>query len=275
MTALLGTDAVLAARATDIVAASCRLLGRRAPGRRAVALLPALYCAEVADAIRDSGCEVRCYDIPVDLSAPDMPLADEAGVVVWHHPFGLYHPPPTSDGAVVLEDACYSLHTVLGLPQRPTSELMVFSLRKLFGWPDGGLVLGRHAAAVAATAPAAEPALLARWQAVDLPSEWARAAAASRHARSRLGERLPPAPDEQVLTILPLLARRRDAVTAGLRASGIGAWHWQRPMPGCTPTKAPGAWSLWQRLLLVPLPEVDSPAYRLLGSLPLESWTAA
>ena len=273
MTALPGTDAVLAGRATDILAASCRLLGRCAAGRRATALLPALYCAEVADAIRDGGCEVRCYDIPADLSAPDVPLADEAGVVVWHHPFGLYLPPPAPDGAVVLEDACFTLHTVLGLPQRPASELMVFSLRKLFGWPDGGLVLGRRAAAMAAAVPAAERALIARWQAVDLPGQRARAAAASRHARDRLGERLPLAGfGEQVLTVLPLLASGRDAAIATLRAHGISAWHWQRPMPGCTPGTTPHAWSLWQRLLLVPVPEVNSPTYRLLCSLPLESW---
>jgi hypothetical protein len=271
--AFAGTRALLSARATAILATSCRILGRRASGQLATALLPALYCAEVADAIRDGGCEVRCYDVPADLSAPDVPIADDVGAVVWHHPFGLYLPPPPSCGPAMLEDACFSLHTALGMPWRSTPELMVFSPRKLFGWPDGGLAIGSRMADVAASLPAADADLAARWQAVDLPGQGARAAAASRHARDRLGERLPLAGfGEQVLTVLPLLAKRRDAAIATLRAHGISAWHWQRPMPGCTPETTPHAWSLWQRLLLVPVPEVNSPTYRLLGSLHLESW---
>ena len=267
------TRALLAARATGVLATSCRVLGRRASGQPATALLPALYCAEVADAISDGGCEVRCYDVPADLSAPDVPWAGDVGAVVWHHPFGLYLPPPPSRGPAMLEDACFTLYTVLGMPKLRAPELMVFSLRKLFGWPDGGLAIGSRMADVAASLPAADAGLAARWQAVDLPGEHARAATASRYARARLGDRLPLAgADEQVLTVLPLLATGRDTVIATLRAHGISAWHWQRPMPGCTPEATPQAWSLWQRLLLVPVPEVNSSAYRLLGSLPLESW---
>jgi hypothetical protein len=270
---LAGTRVLLAARATGILAASCRMFGRRASGQPATALLPALYCADVADAIRDGGCEVRCYDVPADLSAPDLPLADDVGAVIWHHPFGLYLPPPASCGPTMLEDACFTLHTVLGMSRPPAPELMVFSPRKLFGWSDGGLAIGSRMADVAVSVPAADTGLAARWQALDLPRERARAAAASRHACARLGDRLPLAgAGEQVLTVLPLLASGRDAVIATLRASGISAWHWQRPMPGCTPETTPRAWSLWQRLLLVPVPEVDSPTYRLLASLPLESW---
>jgi hypothetical protein len=271
--AVAGTRALLAARATDILATSCRMLGRRASGQPGTVLLPALYCAEVADAIRDAGCEVRCYDVPADLSAPDLPLTSDVGAVIWHHPFGLYLPPPPSRGPTMLEDACFTLHTVLDMPRRPVPELMVFSPRKLFGWPDGGLAIGSRMADVAASLPAAEAGLAARWQAVDLPGERARAAPASRHARARLGDRLPLADaDDQVLTVLPLLARGRDTAIATLRASGISAWHWQRPMPGCTKRTTPRAWSLRQRLLLMPVPEVDSPAYILLGSLPLEPW---
>jgi hypothetical protein len=167
---------------------------------------------------------------------------------------------------------------MLAMPGPPAPELMVFSPRKLFGWPDGGVAIGRRTAALGASVGAASADLAARWQAVDLPGERDRAAAASRHARAELGDRLPPAAPaaagEQVLTVLPLLASDRDEVIEVLRAGGVGAWHWQRPMRGCTPETTPRAWSLWLRLLLVPLPEVGAPAYRLLGSLPLESWQA-
>ena len=194
-------------------------------------------------------------------------LADDVGAVIWHHPFGYYLPPPSLDGPVVLEDACFTLNTMLAMPGLPAPELIVFSPRKLFGWPDGGVTIGRRTAAVGASVGAASADLAARWRAVDLPGERDRAAAASRHARAELGDRLPPAAAcEQVLTALPLLASGRNEVIEVLRAGGVGAWHWQRPMRGCTPETTPRAWSLWLRLLLVPVPEAGSPAYRLLGS---------
>lgn len=256
----------LAHRATDLLAAACGQQG-------GTILLPALYCREVGEAIAATGCRVRCYELPPDLSAPLVVVTADVRVVIWHHPFGCYLPPPRL-GPVLIEDACFTLRTVLAMPAPPDPELMVFSPRKEFGWPDGGVAVGRLADAV--RVPPAAAGLVARWRAVDRTHEVDRGIAASRYAVAELGDRLPAiVTGEQVLTLLPLRSGRRDQVIETLRAAGVGAWCWQRPMPGCTPGATPEAWTLWRDLLLVPTPTPGSPTYRLLDSLPLEPWVSA
>jgi hypothetical protein len=258
---------LLTRRATDIIAAGCREAGE-------TVLLPALYCAEVADAIAAAGCAVRCYDLMPDLSGSPLPASAGARVLIWHHPFGRYLPPPRQPGMTVIEDACFSLRTTLTIPDLAEPELMVFSPRKEFRWADGGLAIGRRATDLHAAVHPPGQDLIARWHALDWRAEVARGQAASAYAVKELGALLPPggAPGRDILTVLPLFSARRDALIEALRAKGVGAWCWQRPMAGCTLEATPRAWEIWRRLVLVPLPEPGSPVYGLIKSLGFEPW---
>jgi GNAT superfamily N-acetyltransferase len=258
---------LLTRRATDLIAAGCRDAGE-------TVLLPALYCAEVADAIVAAGCVVHCYDLMPDLSGSPLPADAGARVLIWHHPFGRYLPVPRRPGMTVIEDACFSLRTTLAMPELAEPELMVFSPRKEFGWVDGGLAVGRRAKALYAAVDPPDRDLAARWHDLDWRAKVAQGQAASAYAVKELGALLPPggASDRDILTVLPLFSARRDALIEELRAKGIGAWCWQRLMAGCTREATPRAWSIWRRLVLLPLPLPGSPVYGLIRSLGFEPW---
>jgi hypothetical protein len=260
---------LLTGRATDVIAMGCREVG-------GTILLPALYCAEVADAIAATGCDVRCYDLMPDLSGPVLPLADDVRAVVWHHPFGRYVPPPRVPGVTLIEDACYSLRTTLAMPELAEPELMVFSPRKEFRWTDGGLAIGTRAAVLRDAVSPPGQDLVTRWHALDRRAEVTRGQAASAYAVRELSTLLPPGTSAlggDILTMLPLLSARRDDVIGALRASGVGAWCWRRPMAGCAPDATPWAWETWRRLVLVPVPTPGSPVYGLLASHDFEPWS--
>jgi hypothetical protein len=91
-----------------------------------------------------------------------------------------------------------------------------------------------------------------------------------------LGDLLPaPTFGQEILTLLPLLSTNRDGAIDALRAEGVEAWCWQRPMPGCSAEKTPCAFWLWRRLVLLPVPPPRSFVYRLLSRHRFDPWPAA
>jgi hypothetical protein len=246
-----------APRATGMIAAACRL------ARRHVVLLPALFCFEVAEAIEAAGLAYRCYDVPPDLSDPWpgllAALDGEVGAALTLHPFGLRRPVPAARPADVLlvEDACHALRSAwrdgAGMGR---GDLVVYSPRKELGWDSGGVAGGARVADLGLS-PA--PAVAAAWNATDLGRAAEEGRRVTEAACAALGDQLPRVESGDVLLALPLLSRRRDDVIASLRAQGIGAWRWRRPLKGSGPRSTPGAWALRRRLLLVPLPTVPGP----------------
>ncbi|WP_435128927.1 hypothetical protein [Actinacidiphila sp. bgisy144] len=258
---------LLADRAKHLLAAAC---GQAGSG----VLLPALYCAEVAEDIEAAGVPVRVYDLGADLAPVRLPTDDRFRTLVWHQPFGRWLPPPPRDDLTVIQDACFGLRTALGMAAPPAGPLVVFSPRKEFLWPEGGLAVGGGAARLRG-AVGADASVGARWDRLDRAAEVARGLAADRAARTALGPLLPPRTvASEVLTLLPLLSATRDATIDRLRAKGVGAWCWQRPMPGCTADATPGARWLWERLVFVPTPAPGSPVYPLLAAQDFEPWPA-
>jgi hypothetical protein len=257
----------LAGRALDLLVELAR------PMRdRGVLLVPALYCAEVADALSSAGCALRSYDVPADLSPPRPAISTDVAGLVWHHPFGIWHPPPmVPPGVRVIEDACFSLRTLFARGHALGPWPIVTSLRKEFGWPAGGWLSDLTAPA---PATAHVPADLARrWSRTCFGIELAAGLAATLAARAKLGTLLPAVQDDRtVLTMLPLLSEQRDDVVHDLRSVGRPAWCWLRPMPGCTPDLTPDAWTLHQQMFLLELPEVGAETLDLLNKIRLKPW---
>ena len=242
-------------RATEIIAMACQVSGR------SVVLLPALYCAEVASAIEQIGLRYRCYDLAPDLSCHPIALSAayerDVGALVLLHPFGLSRAvaeiqPP--DQTIVIEDACHSLRTSWqGLGIGSIGHLVVYSPRKEFGWPVGGIAEGPLAATLSHMIPKA-PAVELHWQEIDLDELVCEGLRATELASGILTDRLPSLKRGEVLTALPLKSSQRDVMINRLRAKGIPAWRWIRPLKGAGPSQTPVAWALRQKLLLVPLP---------------------
>ncbi|HET7232787.1 MAG TPA: DegT/DnrJ/EryC1/StrS family aminotransferase [Longimicrobium sp.] len=271
------SGAVLAPRATELIAAACAM------GRRPVALLPALFCAEVAAAVERAGVRCRVYDVPEDLSHPAecarAALTPEVGAVVAVHPFGLARPWPQvqmGEGVVMVVDACHALrtsHAMAGLIGG--GDVVVYSPRKELGWPRGGVATGPRACELGETGPVSA-ALRRRWRERDLDASAHEGRRVTLAARAALDDLLPPGGPDEVLLALPLLSPRRDEAIRRLRGLGLGAWRWRRPLPGAGPSTTPGAWALRQRLVMVPLPPAPGPALdRILDHVsrePLEPW---
>lgn len=264
-----------AARATDIIVAACR------SARRPTVLLPALYCAEVAAAVERAGLSYRCYDVPSDL-APASPMIDlafgrDVGAVVTLHPFGLSRQPADlalPADTLVIEDACHALRTLLGRPAAgQLAHLTVYSPRKELGWAEGGAAAGPRAR-TAAPGVAADPRIEARWRRSDFDALAREGRRATLWAAAELSGKLPPLSSREVLLALPLKSVRRDATIERLRAHGVAAWRWKRPLKGTGPRRTPQSYTLRRKLLLVPL---DGEAglgrtLELLRGEPLEDW---
>jgi hypothetical protein len=246
---------LFASRATEIIATACQV------SDRSVVLLPALYCAEVASAIEQIGLRYRCYDLAPDLSSHPIALSAaygrDVGALVLLHPFGLSR--TVAEGqlpeeAVVIEDACHSLRTSCqSIAIGSIGHLVVYSPRKEFGWLAGGIAEGPLTPTLSRLLPNATAVEL-QWKEIDLNELVSKGLRATALASEILTDRLPPLKRGEVLTALPLKSLRRDAMINRLRAKGIYAWRWRRPLKGTGPTQTPIAWALRQRLLLVPLP---------------------
>ncbi|MEU7225652.1 hypothetical protein [Streptomyces chrestomyceticus] len=255
-------------RARDLLAEGCRATRAR------TALVPALYCPDVVAALGRAGLAVRYYDVAPGLGPPGAEAErelDDRSVLVWHHPFGCFQQPPAHAGVPVVEDACVALRTavVQGLDHGDT-ELRVFSLRKEFAQPIGGVAFGRRAPALAPRLSPADREAADVWRKVRTRLRRSAEAgqAATRIAREHLGVRLSPATvSTPVLTQLPLVSAERDRVVRTLRDRGIAAWFWQERVPGAGNSTAPMAWELWRRLFLVPLPTEQTALQACLGEL--------
>lgn len=261
---------MFASRATDLIVAGCR----HASG---TVLLPALFCADVTDAIERAGLKYRCYDVPKDLSCPSREIhyamGRDIGTIIILHPFGLCRIPDgltDRKGVVVLEDACFALRTA-ALDSRVGSigDLTVFSLRKEFDWLEGGLARGPLSRALKIPAPL-DSAFEQQWRNIDVDSLVCAGLSTTQLARQRLGDRLPFVSDREVLTMLPLKSPRRDSVIERLRRKGIPAWRWIRRLKRMGPASTPEAWLLRSKLLLVPLP-VEANIERTLNILVQEN----
>jgi dTDP-4-amino-4,6-dideoxygalactose transaminase len=266
---------LFAARATSLIVAACRSAGRP------VVLLPALYCADVAAAIEEAGLRYRCYDVPSSLSSAssliDMAYGRDVGVVVALHPFGLSRPPfglSLPPETLLIEDACHALRTAVGTPALGSfGHLTVYSPRKEFGWPEGGAASGSLALSLKREVSHAAR-VARRWRQHDLKALAHEGQQATRLAAAALADKLPPVIEGEVLSALPLKSARRDATIKRLRAQGVAAWRWLRPLKQTGRGRTPQAWRLRSKLLLVPVPnvaEVDR-LLHLLRDEPLEDW---
>jgi hypothetical protein len=273
---LSGSEPILfASRATSIISETCR------SARRTVVLLPALYCAEVATAIEKAGLSYRCYDMPSDLSSAssmiDLAYDRDIGAVVAWHPFGLLRPIhglTLNRGTLLIEDACHAIRTAVASSSLgDAGHLTVYSPRKEFGWPEGGIATGsllRLVRRLVVPAPWVEQ----RWEQSDIGKLASQGRQITRLAFAALPEKLPPLRKDEVLSALPLKSTRRDATISRLRAKGIEAWRWVRPMKDTGPNRTPQAWALRRKLLLVPLPssvELER-TLDLLSGEALEAW---
>jgi hypothetical protein len=265
---------VFASRATEIIIAACRR------ARRRVVLLPALYCADVAGAIEAAGLSYRCYDVPSDLSSASATIAaaiaPDIGSIVVLHPFGLKGSfDVTMPGETLLiEDACHALRTSCSTSEiGARGDVTIYSPRKELGWTDGGIATGPLARSLQnVLAPA--PHVARQWRASGIEDLAREGQRWTQLAFRALGCFLPPLKQGVVLTALPLKSPERDSLIARLRARGIPAWRWIRPLKGTGPRLTPQAWKLRQQLLLVPLAD-DSGLERTLDLLsrePLEPW---
>lgn len=265
---------VLARRATALLAAACGGAPREA------VLVPALFCAQVVDAIRATGASVRYYDVTPDLSPPyaalDAALGRDVGAVVWHHPFGVRHPPPDLPGVVVVEDACVALRTFAARSHdigRDARDVVVFSPRKELRWRLGGVAAGPAAAGLPVPRLRARAATSRQWHDLDVAAAVAAGRVATRAAAAALPGLLPPATADDVRSALPLLSGARDAAVRRLRAAGVPAWYWREPLPGLTARAAPVATELWRRLFLVPTPPPGAPEYATILATGPEPWS--
>ncbi len=266
---------LFAARATSLIIAACRSV------RRPVVLLPALYCAEVAAAIEEAGLRYRCYDVPADLSSAssmiDLAYDSSIGSVVILHPFGLsrpLHDIALPGETLLVEDACHALRTALhDSAAGGGGDITVYSPRKELGWPEGGVATGPLVRSVKdGVAPA--PQVARQWRRANIPALAREGRQATQLAAEVLADKLPLVSEGEVLTALPLKSTRRDATINRLRAHGIMAWRWMRPLKDTGPKRTPQTWALRRKLLLVPLPsgaELER-TLDLLGKEPLEDW---
>lgn len=266
---------VVASRATALLAAACAL----AP--RSTALLPALYCEEVAAAIEALGLSYRCYDLEPDFGAPDRTVADamskDVGVVVVNHCFGLARPisrRALSESTILVEDAAHALRTSWASSSiGALSDVLVWSPRKEFGWPEGGVARGNLAEGLSPKVESSS-STASRWARLDLEAATRAGRSTTVLAVDALRDRLPHVLAEEVLTALPLLSRRRDELIAELRAEGILAWRWLRPLKGTGSQRTPVTSALRRKLLLVPT--LDGPVMErcldLLLRADLEPW---
>jgi hypothetical protein len=226
--------------------------------------LPGIYCPKVARALERLGLSLAYYDLDRDLT-PQPPPATVASetveLVVGLYPFGLARDLPAHFliGRAFVLDACHALRTVLNGGGPSARGPIVVSLRKEFGGKGLAWLVGED-----------ETAHLARQSIGSLShlcADAERGHAATRLAGAALGTRLPRVGERDVLTHLPLLAVDRDAAVAALRAQGIEAWYWQRPLPVWSPDAVPQAARLRRSLLLVPVPYRQAETERLLDIL--------
>lgn len=262
--------ALCAGRATRLIVAACRT----APRPRV--LLPAIFCAEVADALEAAGLEYRCYDLPSDLSCAareiERAMGDDIGAVIVLHPFGLSRAPgplQVPPDVLIVEDACHALRTSM-LDSRigAAAGLTVYSFRKELSWGEGAFARGPLVRTLKRIVPSSIR-VARRWALVDRAAMLQAGQRMTRAAAQRLGGRLPPLADCEVLTALPLRSRRRDACVRRLRARGIEAWRWRGRLHGVGPAATPQAWRLKRELFLVPFGNPGD-AERTLDSIELE-----
>lgn len=256
------SNVVIAQRAQSLLVEACLLSGARA------ILVPALYCPDVVLAIRASGLDVIYYDIELDLT-PSLPslemrLHDDCAII-WHHPFGSYLAPPAYPGILTIEDACYSLRTItsFSLDYEQTS-MCICSLRKEFQLSAGGLAFGHMIGQLRSRSCKTDHSVAGEFSRIDLASRVRAGQAMTRFILTAMGPRLPSiVASASVLSQIPLLGSRRDAVVDTLRAAGVMAWYWQSRVPDLTRGEAPRAWEVWERLFLVPLPKSQAAALDL------------
>lgn len=264
--------------ATAMIVESCRL------GPRPKVLLPALFCVEVAQALEMAGIGYRCYDVPYDLSDASLEVRkafdDDVGSIIVLHPFGLCRPFTGlgfAGDVVVIEDACHALRTSFFDSRIARGGgLAVFSFRKEFGWPDGGIACGPKAEALGSFVPDCR-VVAERWQSADFAALSHAARIMTKLAAELLGKHLPPSTDAEVLTALPLISGDRDRCIARLRRNGILAWRWRGHLKGAGRKSTPAACALKQKLFLVPLPS-GGLARRVLETVakePLLEWPQA
>ncbi len=262
--------AFCAARARDLIVAVC------AASRPRTVLLPALYCSEMVEFIEAAGMPWQGYDLTENL-APDLdrqtldrlarPLC-----LIWCHPFGLVRTLPEalrSSGVTLIEDACHALRSGIGAGQRERSAITIVSPRKELGWPSGGIAFGP--ARPPSSFPPEACDVRDRWQRLDLDAAVAAGRDATRTAFAALGPYLPRISASEILTYLPILSRRADSDIMELRADGIEAWRWLDSPCARRPQDFPVASSIWQRLVLVPLP-TSNRAWDLLRRRARISW---
>ncbi len=253
-------------RARDLIV----LVALRAHAREV--LLPALYCGEVAAALETAGVRHRCDDVGDDLGARSEDiikrLTPNTDLVISVHWFGLNRPPPPLPGSVdVLEDACHAARTLRSIGVR-RDNMVVYSPRKEFGWPLGGILEGGQ------FGDGGCDTLRARWRA----HPWEVSVAAGRAVTSTLFSHLGtlmPDPGHAVLSHLPLRSKKRDRAIAVLREAGFAAWYWRQPPPGTRTGQFPRWRSLDRDLFLVPLPNgVDTERLvTILSTVPLRRFS--
>jgi hypothetical protein len=257
-------DGVIARSATEALVDAVRPL--RDLG---AVLVPALYCSEVTREMEAVGCVLRCYDVAGDLSRPRPRIGADVAGVLWHHPFGWYHPvPEVPPGVTVIEDGCFSLRSLLELDRAHGAGPLVTSLRKEFGWRDGAWV--RSASRLGG--PPGD-VLRSHWEEIGWAGTMATGRAATAAAFAALGPLLPARGDgAPIVTMLPLRSLDRDRVVDELRAAGVEAWYWRQPIPGCSAAAFPQASELGKQLFLVRTPAPGSRVYAQLADCPLETW---
>lgn len=111
--------------------------------------LPSFLCGAICEAVSKAGAEVRFYPMDYDLRmASDLWIdeVDQEDIVVFIDYFGFPCDPlpvqtAKSRGAIVVRDACQALLT----PAASDYDFTVFSPRKFFGLPDGGILVDHYA----------------------------------------------------------------------------------------------------------------------------------
>lgn len=268
---------VFASRATSLIVAGCDVSSQKK------ALLPSLYCAEVAEALEASGIDYRCYDVPADLSEAsyeiDAAFDSDIGSIVILHPFGLTRAPGrfrnVEQHTVLIEDACHALRSAeLGSSIGSVGDLTVFSARKEIGWSEGGIALGSLLADLSGEFIPSQD-VETEWRSVNIGALAQKGRNATRVACRVLGGKLPFVGEEDVLTHLPLLSPNRDRAIENLRDQGILAWRWIHPLKSFGQNSMPGCFDLRKRLLLVPLPTkrlMLEQTLELTGKMELNDW---
>jgi len=232
--------------------------------------LPGLYCPKVAGALKRIGLRLAYYDlnsdlvpvIPSEASMSAVALPRMHDLVIGLYPFGLARNPPTQflAGRRFVLDACHALRTVLSGAGNSSHGPVVVSLRKEFGGMGKAWLL--HPGEIGQHVSAHED-----WPCTSLSDATVRGRAVTRLVADALGRYLPLVGARDVLTHLPLLATDRNGTVEALRAKGIEAWYWQRPLPGWSPDIVPNAARLRQSLLLVPAPPCEDRTGYLLDTL--------